>query len=374
MTSVNETTKNDDKYISLINNFTNKKSVTSNNLEMPQKTYNYRRSNINIINDSPLYNCLSEENNFPLKNQSPNRTVSEEEFYNTYNAKLQDTNKSNGMKNIKNNPNNLKEQLLYNEIYNNLNNNLNLNIPQKNNLDYKLTQLNAELNSINSDNVMLKEDIYKYTDINKYLESEIKIQKEHNNDLINTNDRLIEENNDLNEKLINDTNEFNELMEEKEKKQKEYDDKQKELEIKNIKINNDYDELLNINNKAKNDFNELCQIYDELNKKSIDTKNELNLLKELQNKHFYDIEEKINNIIAEINALKNEQNALNNEKNENKNKFELTKREKDDFFNKYQEQMLLKFVFIMYSLDYLHYFFNTSYLFMFFFNEKYNFA
>jgi hypothetical protein len=188
---------------------------------------------------------------------------------------------------------------------------------------------------------MLKEDIYKYTDINKYLENEIRIQKEHNIDLLNINDKLIEENNNLNEKLINDSNEFNDLIQEKEAKQKEYDEKQKNLEIKNTKINNDYEELININNKTKNDYNILCKNYDELNKKNIDINNEINLLKEIQSKHFLDFEEKINKIISEIDILKKEQDELNKENKENKNKLDLIQKNKEDCFGKYQEQMLL---------------------------------
>ena len=64
-------------------------------------------------------------------------------------------------------------------------------------------------------------------------------------------------------------------------------------------------------------------------------------MKEIQNKHFLDFEEKINNIISEIDILKNEQNALNKENKDNKNKFDLIQKEKENYFNKYQEQMLL---------------------------------
>ena len=332
-----QTQKKDIK-IPLINDFTNKKIINSNTLNKPRKTYNYESENINILNDSKIRHCLSEENNIPINNQPPSiASLSEEDNYNTYNKKYFDTNSSNGIKKIKNYP----ENRIYSDLLNNLNYNLNLNKPKINYLDYKLAKLNSELVAINSENLILKEDIYKYTDINKYLENEIKIQKEHNIDLLNINDKLIEENNNLNEKLINDSNEFNESIQDKEIKQKEYDEKQKNLELKNTKINNDYEELININNKTKNDYNILCQNYEDLNKKNNEINKEINLLKEMQNKHFSEFEEKINNIISEIDILKKEQSSLNKENKDNKNKFNLIQKEKEDFFNKYQEQMLL---------------------------------
>ena len=337
MTSIYQSQKKEIK-IPSINDFTNKKTINSNNVDKPRKTYNYESDNINILNDSKIRHCLSEENNILMNNQPPSiDSLSEECHINTYNKKNFDTNSSNGIKKIKNYP----ENGLYSDLLNNLNYNLNLNKPKINYLDYKLAQLNSELVAINSDNLMLKEDIYKYTDINNYLENEIRIQKEHNIDLLNINDKLIEENNNLNEKLINDSNEFNDLIQEKEEKQKEYDEKQKNLEIKYTKINNDYEELININNKTKNDYNILCKNYDELNKKNIDINNKINLLKEIQSKHFLDFEEKINKIISEIDILKKEQDELNKENKENKNKLDLIQKNKEDCFGKYQEQILL---------------------------------
>jgi chromosome segregation ATPase len=177
--------------------------------------------------------------------------------------------------------------------------------------------------------------------MNKYLENEIKIQKEHNNDLVRTNDKLIEENNNLNDKLIHDTNELNDLIQEKDAKKKEYEERQKNLELNNDKMNKDYDELLNINNKAKNDYNILSQNYDELNNKNNNTRNELCLLKDLENKHFSDIEDKMNSIIQKIEELKKEQNDLNKKNNENKNKLDKIKKDKDELYNKYQQEMIL---------------------------------
>lgn len=342
MTSIYETQKKPAKNPSTIYSFSNKKSCSTNKFDIPRKTYVYQQSNIinrNNMNDSQI-NLFSEEN-YPLNYQSPsNASNSEDDLFNSNTKRFQNTHISNGMKKIRNNPYSVSEPIIYPDTFFNLNN-LNLNIPKPNNLEYKLHQLNTEMTSINNDNLILKEDIYKYTNMNKYLENEIKIQKEHNNDLIRTNDKLIEENNNLNDKLTNDTNELNDLIQEKDAKKKEYEEKQKKLELDNDKVNKDYDELLNINNKAKNDFNILSQNYDELNAKNNNTKNELCLLKDLENKHFSDIEDKMNSIVQKIEALKKEQNDLNKENNENKNKLDKIKKDKDDLYNKYQQEMVL---------------------------------
>ena len=342
MTSNYQTQQKEIKHNSLINDFANKRIRNSNILSKPRKTYNYESNIIDILNDNIMNHCISEDNNNQVSNKAPSiASLSEEDNYNIYAKKIYDTNPNNSMKKITNNQIMYPESGLYSDILLNLNSNLNLNKPKINYLDYKLAQLNSELAALNSDNIMLKEDIYKYTDINKYLESEIKIQKEHNKDLLNTNERLIEENNDLNDKLVNDSNLFNELIQENEANQKEYDEKQKNLELKNIKVNTDYEELININNKTKNDYNILYKNFDELNIRNNDTKNEICLLKELQNKHFIDFEEKMKNIISEIDVLKKEQNALNKENNENKKKLDIIQKDKEDYYNKYNEQLLL---------------------------------
>ena len=342
MTSIYETQKKDTKNPSIIYNFSNKKSCSTNRFDIPRKTYVYQQSNINSrnnINDSQI-NFFSEEN-YPLNYQSPSKeSNSEDDIFNSNTKRFQNTHISNGMKKFRNHPYSVSEPIIYPDTLINLNN-LNLNIPKPNNLEYKLHELSTKMTTINSDNLILKEDIYKYTNMNKYLENEIKIQKEHNNDLIRTNDKLIEENNNLNDKLINDTKELNDLIQEKDTKKKEYEERQKNLEFNNEKMNKDYDELLNINNKAKNDYNILSQNYDELNIKNNNTKNELCLLKDLENKHFSDIEDKMNNIIKKIEELKKEQNDLNKENNENKNKLDKIKKDKDDLYNKYQQEMIL---------------------------------
>ena len=306
MTSIYETEKKDLKNPSVIYNSSNKKSINTNRFDNPQKTYAYQQSNLNStdnMNNSKTNNFFSGVFSYPINWQSPS-----------------------------------KESNLDCEIFNS---NLNSNIPPANILAYNFQQLNSGIAPIISDNLILKEDIYKYNNMNRYLENEIKIQKDHNNDLIRTNKKLLEENNGLNDQLINDNNVLNDLMQERNEKNKECEENQKRLEMNNDKVDKDYDELLNINNKTKNDYNILSQNYDELNTKNNNVKNEICLLKEMENKHLSDIEDKIKNIIKEIEELKKEQNDLNRENNENKNKLDKIKKEKDELYNQYQQEIIL---------------------------------
>ena len=306
MTSIYETEKKDIKNPSVIYNISNKKSINTNRLDNPQKTYTYQQSNLNStdnMNNSKTNNFFSGVFNYPINWQSPS-----------------------------------KESNLDCEIFNS---NLNSNIPPANILAYDFQQLNSGIALIISDNLILKEDIFKYNNMNRYLENEIKIQKDHNNDLIRTNKKLLEENNGLNDQLINDNNLLNDLIQERNEKNKECEENQKRLEMNNDKMDKDYDELLNINNKTRNDYNILSQNYDELNIKNNNVKNEICLLKEMENKHLSDIEDKIKNIIKEIEELKKEQNDLNRENNENKNKLDKIKKKKDELYNKYQQEIIL---------------------------------
>ena len=147
---------------------------------------------------------------------------------------------------------------------------------------------------------MMKEDIYKYTDMNKYIENEIKSQKEHNETLYNKNQNLIQENETLARQLEQDEQELSTLLQENEAKHKIFDENQLNLELKNEKVNNDYEELIAINIKTKNDLELLCINYDELNNKNNNINNEIELIKELKNKQFSEIEDKIGSIISEI--------------------------------------------------------------------------
>ena len=320
------------------NNSPRKLDIISRDYEPFNHTYNYPFKNIYTKNNFNDTQNLSEENpnisnindTLSLNNKGVNyKTYYKDNFY------------LNTTKNLKQNIN--RKNFIYpsqeNYNYENLNKNLNLKNRRMKNIEYKISQIKSELSTINNDNLMMKEDIYKYTDMNQYIRNQIKIQQEHNKDLLNKNQNLIQENEILSQQLEQDEHELSELIQENENKHKLFDDNQMCLEIKNEKVSKDYNELISINSKVKNDYESLCINYDELNKKNKEINNEIKIMKEMQNKQFIDIGEKINEIISQIDILKNEKNMLLKEKEEKKNKLEIINKKKEDFYNKYQEQV-----------------------------------
>ena len=320
------------------NNSPSKLDIISRDYEPFNHTYNYPFKNIYTKNNFNETQNLSEEN---PNISNINDTLSLNNKRVNYKTYYKDNFYLNTTKNIKQNIN--RKNFIYpsqeNYNYENLNKNLNLKNSRMKNIEYKISQIKSELSTINNDNLMMKEDIYKYTDMNQYIQNQIKIQQEHNKDLLNKNQNLIQENEILSQQLEQDEQELSELIQENENKHKLFDDNQMCLEIKNEKVNKDYDELISINNKVKNDYESLCINYEELNKKNKEINNEIKIMKEMQNKQFIDIGEKINEIISQIDILKNEKNMLLKEKEEKKNKLEIINKKKEDFYNKYQEQV-----------------------------------
>ena len=320
------------------NNSPRKLDIISRDYEPFNHTYNYPFKNIYTKNNFNETQNLSEEN---PNISNINDTLSLNNKRVNYKTYYKDNFYLNTTKNLKQNIN--RKNFIYpsqeNYNYENLNKNLNLKNSRMKNIEYKISQIKSELSTINNDNLMMKEDIYKYTDMNQYIQNQIKIQQEHNKDLLNKNQNLIQENEILSQQLEQDEQELSELIQENENKHKLFDDNQMSLEIKNEKVNKDYDELISINNKVKNDYEILCMNYEELNKKNKEINNEIKIMKEMQNKQFIDIGEKINEIISQIDILKNEKNMLLKEKEEKKNKLEIINKKKEDFYNKYQEQV-----------------------------------
>ena len=183
MSSIYKTQNKGSKYYN-INNYLKEKGINYNENKSLNKTYYINPENEKSINNYDNLKCLSEENQ---NAHNPND-------YFTLNKK-ENLNKTLNKDGYSiNNANNLKYQLNHNNMGNyfqnnysnpDLNRNINLRKIRSKNIEYKISQIKSELTSINSDNLMMKEDIYKYTDMNKYIENEIKIQKEHNETLFN---------------------------------------------------------------------------------------------------------------------------------------------------------------------------------------------
>ena len=219
------------------NNSPRKLDIISKDYEPFNHTYNYPFENIYTKHNFSDTQNLSEDNqNISNINNDTLSLNNKGAFYKTY---YKDNFYLNKTKNFKQNIN--RKNFIYpsqeNYNYENLNKNLNLKNSRMKNIEYKISQIKSELSTINNDNLMMKEDIYKYTDMNQYIQNQIKIQQEHNKDLLNKNQNLIQENEILSQQLEQDEQELSELIQENENKHKLFDDNQMCLEIKNEKVN-----------------------------------------------------------------------------------------------------------------------------------------
>ena len=337
MTSINKTQNNESKYFPS-NNVSKNQGVNSKGNDLLTNTYDKKIENESVKYDIDNLRCLSEENQNINDLNAPYTFKHRKSLQQTY---INDRPSLNKVYSLKQNPNNNNFQHQFNNNFSNLNKNLNFKNICMNNVDYKISQIKSELAAINSDNLMMKEDIYKYSDMNKYIENEIKIQKEHNETLYNKNQDLIQENEALASQLEQEEEELNKLVQENENNHKILDENQIGLEMKNTKLDKDIEELIEINNKIKNDYELLNTNYEELSKKNKDINDEIEVIKEIQNKQFNNIEEKIGTIISEIEMLKNEKYNLIKENKEKKSRFEAINKEKEDFYQKYQEQIMI---------------------------------
>ena len=339
MSSINKTQNIESKYFQL-NNFAKNQAINSQGNNLYTNTYNELTENENAKYDNDTLRCLSEENqNINNNNSNANYTFKHRKsLHQTY---INDRPFLNKVYSLKQNSNNNNFRHQFDNNFSNLNKNLNFKNIHTDNIEYKISQIKSELAAINSDNLMMKEDIYKYSDMNKYIENEIKIQKEHNESLFNKNQNLIQENESLAMQLEQEEEELTKLIQENENKHKIFDENQLGLEMKNQKVDKDFEELIAINNKIKNDYEILNNDYEELSKKNNDINNEIEMIKEIQNKQFNNIEEKIGAIISEIEILKNEKNNLIRENQEKKARYEIIDKEKEDFYQKYQEQIII---------------------------------
>ena len=337
MTSINKTQNNESKYFPS-NNVSKNQGVNSKGNDLLTNTYDKKIENESVKYDIDNLRCLSEENQNINNSNAPYTFKHRKSLQQTY---INDRPSLNKVYSLKQNSNNNNFQHQFNNNFSNLNKNLNFKNICMNNVDYKISQIKSELAAINSDNLMMKEDIYKYSDMNKYIENEIKIQKEHNETLYNKNQDLIQENEALASQLEQEEEELNKLVQENENNHKILDENQIGLEMKNKKLDKDIEELIEINNKIKNDYELLNGNYEELSKKNKDINDEIEIIKEIQNKQFNNIEEKIGTIISEIEILKNEKYNLIKENKEKKSRFEAINKEKEDFYKKYQEQIMI---------------------------------
>ena len=205
-----------------------------------------------------------------------------------------------------------------NNNYNNFNNFTNINNPYHfyDNLNYKTTQ-----NSILSDNIIYKEDIYRLNDMNRHLEESLNDQRTRNYDLVSDNEQL-------NRNHINLCNQINNLK----NNLAEMKNKEKCLiDSLNIKIENEkkfHQAQNNLSNLkfAKSQIEMDYQtLFDKFNELHIKNKNEVECLNHIQEEHekkMTEIEKKIYSFLTEIDELRKENLNLRKENEEMRQNYE----------------------------------------------------
>jgi DNA repair exonuclease SbcCD ATPase subunit len=232
-----------------------------------------------------------------------------------------------------NSPNNMNlypqnQNILYEEPYS--------NIPL---LENQLKQLKLNYIALNNDNIIYREDINKLMETNKKLEKELSDERNHNYELAKENDKLNNDNQNL-FKRIDDVNQKITQIKIITQNEKDIMDKQVYFEEKINEKDFECKKLLEDNNKLNLDYNLLNNKYNKLKEKNNEEEKELNMLKQMQDKNINEIEKKLVLLIDEMNKLKYENNELKNQNEKYRNEINNSSREKNEYYNKYQEQKI----------------------------------
>ena len=279
--------------------------------------------NINQIEDNHSQ-ILSNNNQYlnkPELNKSKNTFTQREDVSNLIN------------KILLNSPNNMNlypqnQNILYEEPYS--------NIPL---LENQLKQLKLNYIALNNDNIIYREDINKLVETNKKLEKELSDERNHNYELAKENDKLNNDNQNL-FKRIDDVNQKITQIKIISQNEKDNMDKQVYFEEKINQKDFECKKLLEDNNKLNLDYNLLNNKYNKLKEKNNVEEKELNMLKQMQDKNINEIENKLVLLIDEMNKLKYENNELKNQNEKYRNEINNSSREKNEYYNKYQEQKI----------------------------------
>ena len=206
-------------------------------------------------------------------------------------------------------------------------------------LQSQLKKLKMNYISLNNDNIILKEDINKLFDMNEQLEQELSNQRENNYELAKENDILNNENHNLINKLEEVGQKIMKIQENY-NKEKELMNKQKYFEEKINEKDLGCKEIIEENNKLNYEYDLLNDKFKLLKEKNNKDENELNNLKEIQDKNITSIENKLAILLNEMERLKYENNQLKNENENFKINIINNEHEKNDYYNKYQEQKM----------------------------------
>ena len=335
----NEINDNEKDYNSNIdeeNNIKLMRNRSSNLLINKNKSYEFgkNRNNISQIMENNLQNTNSYINineNFIPKDktmQSLEQTLKELE-----NKKLEIENKMYEDKYNINNSNELKQNSSFKEFQFN----------PKNILSPEVLLMKEQQDILKSDNIIMKEDINRLSELNQNLENEVAQNRDIITQLKSENQKLIEENSKLKTILQEyDGNNYTKLyvtgQNTKDEFLKKYFD-EKYLLTNNLKeLEKNCDLLKKEKTQYEIDYKVLSTKYSEIIQKY--EKNNLDLInmKQIHENELYNIDNKINDLIKEVEKLQNENLELRREIEIQRNNNNSIEKERDLFRQKYEEQ------------------------------------
>ena len=321
-----------------------------NRKEMKNKSFDSYKNNINkkIPKKKNNNNNNAKKQNISLDKRNISAISAKEKKL----QKLNETLKELEAKSNELNQNSLEPEYLYNynksegNLMNNINNKILINdekdkeisttIPYSNtNLQYE--KIKEEYGDLKSNNIILKEDIGRLEQANKNLELALTEQRNRNIEILNRNEELsyqivkLEELldeanirdekfkiNEINiEKLLNEKLFLNSKINEDEKNYKKLKEEKEKFEVEYRVLNEKYIELKNN--------------YDIIN-------NEYNNIKLINDEKFNNIEDKVDNLLKEIEKLQSENNILRNENERHRIDLNQISNQRDDYKEKFNEQ------------------------------------
>ena len=206
-------------------------------------------------------------------------------------------------------------------------------------LENELQKLKLNYISLNNDNIILREDINQLCEINKQLEQELTQERINNFEFAKENDILTNENQNLFIK-IDEVNQKIMKIKDNYQKENEIMNKQLYFEEKINEKNLRCKEIIEENNKLNVEYYLFNDKFLKLKEKNNNDENELNKIKQIQEQSLNDIENKLAMLLNEMDKLKYENSQLKKENENYKNNITNSENEKNEYYNKYQEQKM----------------------------------
>ena len=317
-----------------------RKINNSNFLNSPLLTYqnnnNYNSNNFNFNN-----NNNEQEDILPL-----NKSIQSAPTYLPTQNNMNFLNKINDLDKSVNLLNNQHENISrVLEKINNNNNNSNQNnftpesnfVANKENiLSNEVQKLKNEHSTLMSDNLIYREDINNLNEMNRHLESQLKLQRDKYYDLVCENDKLNLQNLSLNKEIDIINNKIAQIKF-KEKNYQECLTNKMNLENNLKSLQNDFNEQFDIKTKLTIEYQTLLNQFNDLCNNNCKIENEINLLEKVNEEKISQIENKLTQLICELDNLKKENFDLRNNNNELTNnliKINNLKTELKDNYNK----------------------------------------